>query len=206
MISYNILIPFAIGLYLCIGSQMVFQLYKLLNVDNRCKRDVPMVQFSKAPCGASYDRICISNIKAYCCIFLTGPSRFLQLLCTFATGMVYTLLVQKIFGKERVEETTSKDGKKTRNVSFDQEQSTIYWIAIRTMHAIFAKIFLFGTGARVTEKKLKISDFFADYGKYEEKNKNFRAPIMISNHVTVFDFALHTRSYKNYLVCWHLVF
>ena len=112
-------------------------------------------------------------------------------------GLLQAYLIIKLFGKESVEETTDKDGKKIKNVSFDREQSTIYWICIRSMQAIFAKTILFATGARVTEKKLKISDFFADYGKYEEKNKNLRAPIMISNHVTVFDFAFFTQSYQD---------
>ena len=156
-----------------------------------------MVQFSKAPCGARYDRICINDIKAYCCIFFTGPLRLVQMFGILTIALLLALLIKTIFGKERVQEITNKDGKKKKFFSFDQEQSTLYWILFNTTICICGKIFLFASGARVTEKKLKISDFFADYVKYEEKNKNFRAPIMISNHVTFIDFSLYYSKYEH---------
>ena len=94
-------------------------------------------------------------------------------------------------------ETTDKDGKKTKTICFEQEQSAIYLILHRNLIIITNKIFLYASGARITKKKLKISDFFADYSKYEEKNKNFTAPITISNHVSFIDSSVYFSNYEH---------
>lgn len=51
------------------------------------------------------------------------------------------------------------------------------------------------TGIWTRKKKLKISDFFADYVKYEEKNKIYKAPITISNHITGIDYILYMQQF-----------
>lgn len=109
--------------------------------------------------------------------------------------LCYTLLVRKIFGKEAVEEVTNEDGTKKKVRHFDNEQSEIYWGFMKAGLSILCKILMLVAGFWVTKKKLKISDFFADYGLYEEKNKKYRAPIMISNHITAMDMLMYMQEY-----------
>lgn len=109
--------------------------------------------------------------------------------------LCYTLLVRKIFGKEAVEEVTNEDGTKRKVRHFDNEQSGIYWGLMRLGLSVLCKILIIVAGFWVNKKKLKISDFFADYGPYEEKNKKYRAPIMISNHVTAMDMLMYMQEY-----------
>ena len=183
------------ALYLLFCSGIVYKLHMILNVQNSHLRDVPMVVYSKAPCGARYDRIYLNKFRIYIVGFLLTPIRLLMIVGMLVTFQSWTLIIKTFFGKIHLEEVTDENGKKRKHYSFEKEQSTLYWNLLRGGICCSSKIMLFISAFWITKKKLKISDFFADYGKYEEKNKQYRAPIVISNHVTAIDMFFFMQEY-----------
>ena len=105
------------------------------------------------------------------------------------------MLIRKFFGKEVVETVTDENGNKKKIRHFETEQSEFYWRAINIGFSIGCRFCCKSAAYWFTWKKLKVSDYFADYGKYEEKNKTFKAPIIISNHSTGIDFVIHLMKY-----------
>ena len=182
-----ILWQLAAALYVQMGSWVVYKLHIILNVENSHLRDVPMPVFAKAPCSARYDRISMNRFKMYVVGFFLAPIRLFMVFAVCVSIMIWSLIVKKIFGKIHIEEVTDENGKKRKQYNFEKEQSTLYWVVHRAGVRCLSKFQLLVAAFWVTKKRVKVSDFFADYGKYEEKNKQYKAPIVISNHITLFD-------------------
>ena len=155
-----------------------------------------MVEFSKAPCAARYDTIYLNKCKMILFAFFLGPFKLIfMLLLPLVSCALWALLIKKILGKETIHEVTDKDGKKKKITTFEEEQSSLYWMILGAGTSVICKSLVVLSGLWITKKKLKVTDFFADYGPYEEKNKKFRAPILISNHITGIDYVIYLSQY-----------
>ena len=182
-------------LYLQLALGVVYKLHIVLKVQNSHLRDVDMVAFSKAPSAARYDRIYLDNFQIYIVAFFVVPIRLLLLSGLWFSLLIWINITRQLFGKIHVEEVTDENGKKRKNHIFEKEQSTLYWVLLRGGISFLCKLQLLVSAFWSTKKKLKVSDFLADYGKYEEKNKENKAPIMISNHITGMDYQFYTQEY-----------
>lgn len=93
-----------------------------------------------------------------------------------------------ILGKETVNEVTDSKGDTKKNVSFEQVQSKNFMFIQRLMFRFFSRSLTLIAGISLTRKKQNVSDFFSDYVKYEEMQKDKVAPIIICNHSTPVDY------------------
>ena len=85
-----------------------------------------MKAFSKVPTAARYDRINLNRGKAYIKGFLFGPLIILAQIFFLACAMIHSILCAKLLGKTTEIEVTDSNGKKSKRVCYDEEQSVLY--------------------------------------------------------------------------------
>lgn len=142
-------------------------IYKMLYVENKILREPPMGDFAKIQCAARYDYIDWQPIKMYLgTVFLLFP-RVLSFIVTCIIGSVYHNIHVKLFS----------EGKILAEQSLFYHYLPCFWKCF-----LFRPLRFFMGYTSYQIKSHKISDYIADYQKYEKKANEVQAPISICNH------------------------
>ena len=131
-----------------------------------------MVEFSKVQCTARYDYVDWVPIKLYLgAIFLFLPRQILMLgIITWAR--FHFPVTFKLFGKGKYQDEQSK-----------------FYLYLDSLIRVFTQRFLRYSVGITDYKQIshKVSEYFADYISYEEKQENVQAPIYVCNHQAACD-------------------
>lgn len=143
-----------------------------------------MVEFSKCPGSARYDRIDWSTTTMILGSVLWLPLRLFMVIEFTGCGMLQVKLVRKLLGTE-----SPKDKVYNKNVApFLENQSSLFWWVQNTFYRPQARAVLWWCGIlKLNYKKHKISDYIADYAPYTVTDPEKRNGLAISNHCGLTD-------------------
>lgn len=181
---YKIVLPVWFVATVGWAAFMIPYMKKMLSKDLKHQSDVNMVEFSKCPGSARYDRIDWPTTWMILGSVLWLPLRLIFVLEYMGVGMWQVKFFRMLLGKE-----SPKDSNYNQKCApFLENQSRIYWFILNSFFRPQSRAVLWWCGIlKLTYKKHKISDYIADYAPYTVTDPEKRNGLAISNHTALTD-------------------
>jgi len=135
-----------------------------------------MVTMSTIPCASRYDAVSWPKLEIYLQAIFLLPIRIFKIVLCIIMGGTLSFINRQINGTGELHD----------------EQTSRFWFWQRVGMYLISRPIVFLAGfTNFKRKQHKVSDFLADYGKFEARLAGKRAPIQICNHFTIIDVFFH---------------
>lgn len=174
------------GLWICWALYITRWFNNFFNNGPRAIREPDMPLMSTIPCASRYDGVSWPKISIYLQGIFLFPARLVKILGWIVVGGITSFINRQINGIGELG---------------DEQTSRFWWWQRACMYLISRPIIFTAGFTNFSRKQHKVSDFLADYIKYEEKLAGRRAPIQICNHFSLIDVFFHLSNF-NGLPCF----
>lgn len=147
----------------------------------RAIREPDMPTMSTIPCASRYDAVSWPKMSMYLQGIFMFPMRLAKVVFWIVMGGFSSFINRQINGIG----------------ALSDEQTPRFWFWQRACMYLISRPIIFAGGfTNFNRRQHKVSDFLADYTKFEEKLADKTAPIQVCNHFTLIDVFFHLVNFR----------